>query len=106
MRESRTYGSGRGARGNSRPYREGGVRSSRSLAARRHGHSQRECSSRRSCRQLGFEVKKGAAIALAVLAGTIAGAQAQTYPSKPITIIVPFAAGGQSDALARTISDG
>ena len=35
MRESRTYGSGRGARGNSRPYRERGVSSSRSWAVRR-----------------------------------------------------------------------
>ena len=50
-------------------------------------------------------MKKSVAIVLAVLAAAIASAQAQTYPSKPITIIVPFAAGGQSDALARAISD-
>ena len=43
-------------------------------------------------------------IALALLAG-VASAAAQTYPNKPITIIVPFAAGGPSDALARIMGD-
>jgi len=50
-------------------------------------------------------MKKSVAIVLALLTAAIANAQAQTYPSKPITIIVPFAAGGQSDALARAILD-
>ena len=31
---------------------------------------------------------------------------AETYPSHPITIIVPFPAGGPTDTLARIISDG
>jgi len=38
---------------------------------------------------------------LAVLAA--ASAQAQTYPAKPIRMIVPYAAGGTSDILARQI---
>ena len=32
-------------------------------------------------------------------------AAAQTFPSRPITIIVPFAAGGPSDVLARVIGE-
>ena len=43
-----------------------------------------------------------AACLLAALAG-IAGAQAQSYPSRPITIIVPFPAGGSTGAMARIL---
>ena len=32
-------------------------------------------------------------------------ASAQTYPSKPITVIVPFAAGGATDVLARFLGE-
>ncbi|MDM0015574.1 tripartite tricarboxylate transporter substrate binding protein BugD [Variovorax sp. J22P168] len=45
---------------------------------------------------------KLAALALALAAGTTA---AQTYPAKPVTWIVPFAAGGPTDALARNIAE-
>lgn len=43
--------------------------------------------------------------ALAIVCGSSA-AQAQGYPSRPITMIVPFPAGGPTDTLGRIISEG
>src|SRR5438132_13727465 len=44
------------------------------------------------------------AIALAVCAG-IAGVEAQTYPSRQITLIVPFPPGGSTDVTARIMAE-
>lgn len=42
---------------------------------------------------------------LAVLAAGIASAAAQTFPSQPVHLVVPFPPGGGTDALARAIQE-
>jgi tripartite-type tricarboxylate transporter receptor subunit TctC len=41
--------------------------------------------------------------AIAALSLTAAGAHAETFPTKPVRILVPYAAGGAVDVLARTL---
>ena len=43
-------------------------------------------------------------IALALLAGVVP-ARAEDYPSRPITVIVPFPPGGASDVVARIVTN-
>ena len=48
--------------------------------------------------------KLSIALAFAVFAA-VSGAAAQTYPARPVTVIVPFAAGGVTDIVARIVSE-
>ena len=42
--------------------------------------------------------------AIIILAFASSAAHAQSYPSKPITFIIPFAAGGDSDLSGRNVA--
>src|SRR3712207_2409004 len=47
----------------------------------------------------------GALAALLAFAALTTSAFAQPYPTRPVTMIVPFAAGGPTDIVARIVSD-
>jgi tripartite-type tricarboxylate transporter receptor subunit TctC len=45
------------------------------------------------------------ALAVAAFIGGVSSASAQTYPSRPITVVVAFAAGGSGDTIMRIVAD-
>src|SRR5262245_59829849 len=62
------------------------------------------CSKHRAGEQARTSMKR-IAIAAVLAVGVAAGAQAQGYPSHPITIIVPFPAGDPTDTLALILGE-
>jgi tripartite-type tricarboxylate transporter receptor subunit TctC len=52
-----------------------------------------------------LERMRAIGVALAAVMGSIAGAGAEAYPSRPITIVVPYAAGGLFDSIARALAE-
>src|SRR4051794_22434178 len=47
-----------------------------------------------------------AAAAAATVPGFSRSARSQTYPTRPVTMIVPFPAGGPTDVIGRIVADG
>ena len=47
-----------------------------------------------------------AALLFAVLLAAVPAAAQEVYPSRPITLVVPYAAGGGSDFLGRVLAEG
>jgi tripartite-type tricarboxylate transporter receptor subunit TctC len=43
--------------------------------------------------------------AVAAILANVTGASAQSFPTRPVTIVVPFAAGGPVDTMARVLGD-
>ena len=50
-------------------------------------------------------MKELSAIFLTICAVGMTAAQAQTFPNKPVTIVVPFAPGGPIDTLTRIMAE-
>ena len=55
-------------------------------------------------RQGGLSMRRLVAVALAIVA-SFSVAQAQSYPSRPITMLVPVPAGGSTDIVGRVVAE-
>jgi hypothetical protein len=71
------------------------IRSRRAASRKKANQEERTC-------MLGL-IKKFGCLAAAAALLVSAGANAENCPSKPVHILVPYAAGGAVDVLARTL---
>ena len=56
-------------------------------------------------RQRAGEGMRTLSVGIALLVAGLMGAQAQDYPNRPINVVVPFPAGGATDAIMRNLGD-
>jgi len=52
---------------------------------------------------MGIMIRFAVCAAAAVIAGSVGDASAQDYPTRPVTMVIPFAAGGPTDVLGRVV---
>ncbi|MBC9903692.1 MULTISPECIES: tripartite tricarboxylate transporter substrate binding protein [Achromobacter] len=53
-----------------------------------------------------MEVPFSSLVFMVSMLGVSVGAQAQNFPEKPLTLVVPYSAGGSTDATARLVAEG